>query len=134
MTKAETPNEGRLSEALDDHVLQVFYCHWCNPPIYMKVKINAKLEHLRVVIVCPYCGHKHPRTIKKGVVVDDRSGVEMEEIHVLKSACSTKNPLEGIRTIPSGQKDGVVVGRDTFTDQFLRERWLEKAASEKGEL
>jgi len=122
------------SEQLDDMVIQVFYCHRCNPPIYMKVKFNAKLANRRVAIICPYCGWKHPRTIRNGVVVDDRNGPDLDEIYVMKSACSTKNPLDGIKQIPHGQKDGVTIERSAFTDQFLKERWLEKAASERGEL
>jgi hypothetical protein len=123
---------GRESTQLDDKVVQVFLCHRCDPQIYMKVKFNAKIACMRVAIVCPYCGHHHPRTIKHGQVVDDRSGNNLEEILVPKSACTTTDPMAGIQN--TGHGNGNVIPMDAWRNQMFRERWFEKAESEKGGL
>jgi hypothetical protein len=98
----------------------------------MKVKFNAKLALLRIAVKCPYCSHEHPRTIKHGQIVDDRGGGNREVILVPKSACSKTDPMAEIKKTNHG--DANIIPIDAFRDQHFRQRWLEKAESEKGEL
>ena len=125
------------STQLDDKITQVFQCHRCEPPIYMTVNFHAKIACLRVDVKCPYCGHEHPRTIKYGQVMDDRKGGDNREvIIVMKSACSTTDPMKKIKITNHG--DGNIIPMDAYREagrqQWSRERWIEKAESEKGNL
>lgn len=58
-------NEGVVRTDLD--------CHECKKKFVAKLNYDISGDHK---IVCPYCGHLHWRTIKKGVVTGDRWGHE----------------------------------------------------------
>jgi len=49
-------------------IYQEFYCNDCTG--YFGVKLNIALNY-SVVVVCPNCGRKHPRTIKDGHIFED---------------------------------------------------------------
>jgi hypothetical protein len=96
----------------------------------MRVKFNKMIARMRVAIVCPYCNHHHPRTIQNGEVIDDRAGNNLEEIYVMKSACSTTDPMGSIKK--TGHGNGNTVPRSAWAEQHFRNRWAEKDAEEKG--
>lgn len=46
-------------------------CHSCGKIFVAKINHDLDGNHK---IICPYCGHEHWRTIRKGVVTGDRWG------------------------------------------------------------
>jgi hypothetical protein len=84
---------------------------------------------MRVVMVCPNCGRKHPRSIKNGQIIEYGSEPFKEEILVPKSAYSKESLLSKMKR---GERDGVIIGKDAelnlknpAAEAILRERWLE---------
>lgn len=67
-----------------------FWCGECEHYIY--VKINSALDGNHVM-VCPQCGHKHYRLVKRGIITADRYNENQaiaDEIICTKSAAVPK--------------------------------------------
>ena len=111
---------------MDEKIWQEFYCNDCAG--YFRVKLNVALN-IRVEMVCPNCGRKHPRSIKNGLIVEAGHDAICEEILVPKSAYS-KESLHA--KMKGHERDGVMIEKEgdlnkrhPATDAILRERWLE---------
>ena len=57
---------------------------------YIQVRLNVALEGKHVV-VCPKCGHEHPRFVKKGEIVDDGSRDSGHEVDRLVTTMAAWN-------------------------------------------
>ena len=107
-------------------IFQEFYCAKSGGGCggYITVQLNMALNCV-VEIVCPKCGHKHQRGIKKGVLTDDgrHDSKPLEEICPTIAAWSkeARHP-ESVKRTGSWQneREAVVMGED-----FLRDREFE---------
>lgn len=66
-----------------------FYCNECRK--YFDIKLNISLDG-NYRVHCPNCGHIHYRTVKKGVITDQRfpdnhESILIEDIYPMKSSC-----------------------------------------------
>jgi hypothetical protein len=61
------------------------------------------------IIECPWCGHEHCRTIKKGVVTGERWDSRVQRVKVDK------------RSVWKSEKEPIVT---STAAAFLRNRWL----------
>lgn len=121
---------------MNEHIKQEFWCHHCQG--YFLVKLNVALNY-RAKITCPNpkCGEIHNRFIIDGVIIDQLGNkiarpIHEEEILCPPSSYSKKprgNWKENIKCKDSAinirsNRDGVPI-RDPFTEQLLKERWVE---------
>ena len=111
---------------MDEKVWQQFYCNDCDG--YLRFKLNMALN-MRVEVVCPNCGRKHPRSIKNGRIIEAGYDPIKEEILVPMSAYS-KKPLH-VR-MRGYERDGVLIEKESDINKdhpaaecILRERWFE---------
>lgn len=113
---------------MDDKVWQEMYCNNCVG--YFRVKLNRAVDGLRIIMICPNCGHEHSRCIIKGQIKEYGGTGEPEVIRTGKSNYS-KEPLH--RRSKAGQRDGTVVEarEDLLRDPFLADLWNEKYGGEK---
>lgn len=83
------------------------YCHDCNNTFIATVDYDIDGDHM---VVCPYCGHKHCRTIEKGVVTNDRWSSQNSNLIMDRA--------EKLWT------DNSLKMKTSSTSHFLREKWL----------
>lgn len=116
-----------------EKISQEFYCHRCpDGGTYIMVKLAMGYDR-RVAVVCPYCGARHERMVKKGVLKDTgKTDGQVEELCPPRSACSKTPRTVGMSPKKpdryfSRPRGGVVVKNDSdLTAQaFLNERWTE---------
>lgn len=101
-----------------ERIPQEFYCNECDG--YFLANLNVHLN-IKVTVICPNCGHNHNRVIKNGVILESfESFNRHEEIMCLKCTYQ-KTPYT------SRMKKGARAGSP------LDDRWVEKAAREKGQ-
>lgn len=67
------------------------------------------------VMICPWCGHEHFRTIKDGVVTEARW-------YSKNDPDKPKDPVRARRVWKSGD----IQGQTSTASWFIQERWLEK--------
>lgn len=103
---------------MSDKVCQEFYCNDCDG--FIRVKLNTELNY-SVVVVCPSCGRKHPRTIENGYIYDrgSRNGTA-EEICPPKSAYSKTSISANMR---KHERHGIELTSEER--QPMYERWME---------
>lgn len=82
------------------------YCHGCTRDFIALIDYDLDGCH---VIDCPWCGHKHYRVIKDGVVTDDRFDSDASMVMV-----------ESRDVVKSGNGQISSMSRS----HFLRDRWL----------
>jgi hypothetical protein len=114
-------------------IYQEFYCNDCNG--YFGVKINIALNY-SVVMVCPNCGRKHPRTIKDGKIFERtyeaRGGGRHEEEIVPPPSAYHKKPwtkeMKQAAKEKRGPREGVEIekkGDSSEESHWLRKLWTE---------
>lgn len=67
------------------------------------------------VMLCPWCGHEHYRTIRDGIVTETRWGT-------MKDSKKPENPVRARRVWKSGD----IQAQTSTASWFIQERWLEK--------
>jgi hypothetical protein len=118
-----------MEHVYDSKVFQEWYCGNC--ATYIRFRLNMDYDRT-VTVVCPSCGHRHQRYIKKGQIVEDgrhSHGDPKEELCPPKSACS-KEPITKKMKDDYSKRDGAVIKSDAdlIRDNFFRDRWVEIAA------
>lgn len=111
---------------MGERIWQEFYCNDCDG--YFRVKLNVAIN-MRVEMVCPNCGRKHPRSIRDGRIVEAGHEAVKEEILVPKSAYSKeslhskmiKNARDG--EVFKGEDD--LNKRNPIADAMIKELWFE---------
>lgn len=105
----------------DQKIWQEFYCNDCDG--YWRVKLCMQLN-IRVEMVCPNCGRKHPRCIKDGKIYENADvGSYTEEVLAPKSSYS-KEPVSN--RIKRNARDGAVISEaEHIRDPIMRELWLD---------
>ena len=99
-------------------IVQEFHCNDCVG--YFRVKLNMALNH-SVDVVCPNCGHHHPRIIKDGVIFEgSRNGGE--EICPPKSAYSKTSIFEKAHH----ERGGKIVPSEAEISPEIKHRWFER--------
>ena len=88
-------------------------CTDCHKVFVAKLNFDISGNH---EIVCPYCGHKHFRTIKKGVVTGDRWSSQ--------AGPNVNVPTERMWTNES------LGAKTTTAANHIRERWLDNKEAE----
>ena len=84
---------------MHEKVTQEFYCNGCDG--YFRVRLNIALDR-NVVVVCPNCGHRHARGIKKGVIIEAYGkGDNDEEIWPPRSAYSKESLALKMKKMPA---------------------------------
>lgn len=85
------------------------YCHGCSKNFIAEIDYSIDGNH---TAICPHCSHEHMRTIKAGVVTEERWG----------------SSNEGLPTIKAKRiwKHDVLVMRTSSASQFIRDKWLER--------
>ena len=83
------------------------HCHDCDKHFIAIVDYSIDGNH---EVICPHCGHQHCRTIKKGVVTEDRWSSKVTNI--------IRDGAERLWTNDSLKM------KTSSTSQFLRDRWL----------
>lgn len=81
-------------------------CHDCSKQFVAKLDYDMTGNH---IIICPYCGHQHCRTIKDGVVTGDRWDHRYENVD-----CTTER-VWSHKTLPM---------ETTTAAEHIRKRWL----------
>ena len=94
-------NEGIVRTDLD--------CTSCSKVFVAKINYDLDGNHK---ILCPYCGHQHFRTIKKGVVTGDRWGSQ--------HGANRDVPTERMWS------DKTIGATTTTAAEHIRQRWLEE--------
>ncbi len=97
-------------------VAQEFYCNDCDG--YVRLKLNMALNQ-RVRVVCPNCGHQHPRELRDGVIYECYHSADAETICPPKSSYSKTSLLA-----PKHSREGVRI--DDQTSPELRLLWFER--------
>jgi hypothetical protein len=113
-----------MPSSVMDRVMQEFYCNDCDG--YIMIQITANMHDKKVVIVCPECDRKHPRTIKKGQIIDNSHSSESYEICPVLSAYS-KTPRTSICKVDA--RDGAVVQNH---DALMAKAILDESKADKG--
>jgi len=115
-----------------EKIWQEFYCGECQG--YIRLQLNPNLNH-EFWFECPNCGHQHRRVMRNGMIQENgrHQDEPSYELCPTKSAYSkepwTKHFVEA--TQYSERRDSAVmtqetVRRDAFTENLLRDRWLER--------
>lgn len=97
-------NGGEVNEGI---VRTTTYCHDCDKNFIAIVDYSIDGNH---EVICPHCGHHHCRTIKGGVVTEDRWSSKNNNI--------IKDSAERLWTNNSLKM------KTTSTSLFLRDKWL----------
>ena len=108
---------------MDNKLWQEFFCNDCDG--HFRVKLNMALN-IRVEMVCPNCGRKHPRALKDGRIIEshgDGSSSYVEEIIVPKSAYS-KEPFTS-KIKPNARDGAVIDSAEHIRDVTMWQMWLE---------
>ena len=92
-------------------VKKEFYCTECHK--YFDIKLNVALDG-NYRIHCPSCNHTHYRTVKQGMITDQRfpdnhESILIEDIYPMKSSC---------RDTQQDLNKGVY-------DKFMKQLWAE---------
>lgn len=83
------------------------YCHDCGKTFIAEIDFDVDGKH---IVVCPYCGHEHCRTIKDGKVTEDRWDGRNGDSKEVRKARTWKHDALQMKT--------------TIACHFIRERWL----------
>lgn len=83
------------------------YCHDCGKDFIAVVDYSIEGNH---EVICPHCGHQHCRTIKNGVVTEDRWSSRDNNI--------IRDGAERLWTSDSLKM------KTSSTSKFLRDKWL----------
>lgn len=107
------------------------HCNDCNG--YFTVNLNMEIEG-DYVLVCPNCGHEHPRTIKKGEMVGD----------ILERMYHTGEGKRVSRNNRSASAERIIVPKSAYSKQsrfksiqdadrgFLAKAWSRLAGNQGG--
>jgi len=118
-------------------ICQEFYCTTSGGGCggYTLLRLSECL-HGPVVVVCPNCKHRHPRTVKGGRIVEEGRLKDGEEIISPKSAYSkTPRAEDFLKGLPVNERDAAVVPAEEKPSlaaqqahAILRESWAERFA------
>jgi len=112
MFKSKKKQKNKDQEIVDNVVAQEFYCNDCEN--YISVTLNMSLN-IAVVIVCPNCGRRHPRSIKNGQIFETGiSNNNYEICPVIFYKKSRANSLYERKGVPLSQ-----------ADRFVKDAWFE---------
>ncbi len=117
MLNFHIPQEDGLPNVQHQHTGEVrtsMNCHACERS-FMALIDHGVDAHL--VINCPNCGHKHYRTVKAGVVTDERHGSDSSDEFRVKVK-TWEHPTVAAKTMS--------------TSSFLAHRWANLINSPKG--
>lgn len=131
IVKRAMPRRGKTAaaekpgEPMSQRIRQEFWCNDCDGAFFANLSLGL---NKKVLVVCPKCGRKHPRSIKDGIIVDagGRDG-EGEEILTTMATYSKTS-----RTAAMREKADKYPSRGGVP--FDAERWAEMAARQNGEI
>jgi hypothetical protein len=104
-------------------VSEEFYCNDCDG--YFVVRINVALDY-EIHVVCPNCGHAHPRYVRDGHIFEHGTGKHPKERILTTKNNYSKEPItEKMRQ--KGARNG-----EPIAQMFLHERWASLAQREQG--
>lgn len=121
---------------MSQRIRQEFYCSGCCG--FFLANINLALD-ARVLMICPECGRKHQRQIKKGRIEDCNKFADeetLEEIVVTKAAYSKTAFTDRMK---EAEAQGIKKRKGLNTVErngvpLDVERWLELTARQQGEI
>lgn len=106
------------------------FCNDCNGWILLNLNEGISGDFM---IVCPNCGHEHPRTIKEGVMKEDNEVKVKGKSRIVINRGSISGTRERIVPMKSAyNKDSRLHALEKKRGGFLAEKWLEKATGERG--
>lgn len=84
-------------------------CTSCGKVFVAKINHDLDGNHK---ILCPYCGHEHWRTIKKGIVTGDRWGAQAGPNRAVPTERKWSETTHGIATSTAAEA--------------IRQRWIDR--------
>ena len=84
----------QIVDQRSERVLCEFKCHCEKPYIYVWLNTNMDGNY---VVRCPTCGHEHYRTVKGGIISDDRHSYSLNECDVLRPMPSAAQKTPRVR-------------------------------------
>jgi DNA-directed RNA polymerase subunit RPC12/RpoP len=82
------------------------HCTECQKTFIAELNFDIEGNH---IIICPHCGHEHCRTIKNGIITEDRWDTKQHNPNMIY-ARSWKHSVLNIKT--------------STACNYIRERWL----------
>lgn len=120
-----------------DRMLQEFYCNNCCG--FIQAKLNTSIN-IRVVLVCPNCGHEHHRHIVDGQLKDLYSGAhgEFKERILPPKSSYSKISIAAKQPVKNG-RDGVKLMeendyKDDFKEAYRRNYFRQRHFEAHGEI